>query len=292
MTPQMLANVILPAALAFLMWVLGLAVRPADFLRVARFPTVIALALCLQFFLLPLLAWLVIAVWNLPVTLAAGLIILAVCPSGVTSNVITYLGRGDVALSITLTAIGSVVAPMTIPLLLNLQLPWLGLQVTEFSLPVLPTIGRLALITALPLLFGMLIRRRLPAFAERWEPRLRRLCLPAFATLVVLLAFVNRDSLPGLWSTAAAACLSLCTLAMLAGAGVARLRGYSVAWQRTFAVEVGIQNAGTGMLVAAVLMGRPEFAIAPLFYGVLMNLPALILIAQQLRPLRAPGTRR
>jgi BASS family bile acid:Na+ symporter len=292
MTSQLLANVILPVALAFLMWVLGLAARPADFQRLVRFPTVIGLALCLQFLLLPLLAWLVIALWDLPVTLAAGLIILSVCPSGVTSNVITYLGRGDVALSVTLTAIGSIVAPLSIPLLLNLQLPWLGLQVTEFSLPLLPTIGRLTLITVLPLLFGMLIRRRIPAFAERWEPRLRRLSLPAFAALVVLLAVVNRDELPGLWSTAAAACVSLCTLAMLAGAGVARMRGYSPAWQRTFAVEVGIQNAGTGMLVAAVLMGHPEFAITPLFYGVLMNLPALILIAHQLRPLRVPGTRR
>ncbi len=281
MTPQTLANVVLPMALAFLMWVMGLSLRPADFLRVGRYPGVILWALSLQLMLLPALAWLVIGIWKPPLTLAAGLLILSVCPSGVTSNIISQLSRGDAALSITLTAIGSVIAPFTIPLLLNPQLPWLGLLAAEFALPVMPTIGSLVLVTLLPVLLGMLVHHRLPGFSGRWEPRLRRLTLPAFASLVVLLGIVNWERLPGLWTAAAGACLSLCVLGMLSAAAIARVRGYSPAWQRTLAVEVGIQNAGTGMLVAAVLMGRPELAITPLFYGILMNLPALILIAQQ-----------
>ncbi len=281
MTPQLLATVILPIALALMMLVMGLALVPEDFKRVKRFPRVVALGIGLQMLALPLLAWLVIGLWRPPLEVTAGLIILAVCPGGATSNVISYLSRGDAALSVTLTAIVSLVAPFTIPFLVNLQLPWLGLEAQSFYLPVLPTIMKLALITLVPVALGMTVRHFFPRWCARWEPRLRQISLYAFAALVVLLAHVNWDRLPGLLTVAAGACLSLCLLGMLTAGLTARARGLSGSWQRTLAIEVGVQNAGTAMFVAAALMGRPELAIAPLFYGILMNVPALSLIAQQ-----------
>lgn len=281
MTPQLLANVVLPIALALMMWVMGLGLNPGDFKRVTRFPQVVALGIALQMLGLPILAWLVVQIWQPPLELAAGLLILAVCPGGATSNVISYLSRGDAALSVSLTAIVSLVAPFTIPFLVNLQLPWLGLESMDFHLPVLPTIAKLVLITLVPVAIGMSLRQLWPRWCERWEPRLRQISLLAFAALVLLLAQVNWDRLPGLLTVAAGACLSLCLLGMTMAALAARAAGLSGSWQRTLAIEVGVQNAGTAMLVAAVIMGRPELAIAPLFYGILMNIPALGLIVQQ-----------
>ena len=281
MTPQVLANVILPIALGIMMWVMGLALTVDDFRRVGRQPQAIGLGITLQMLLLPALAWLVILVWQPPLTIAAGLVILAVCPGGATSNIISHLSRGDAALSVTLTAIVSLAAPFTIPVLVNLQLPWLGLESTDLHLPVLPTVMKLIVVTLLPVGLGMTMRRVFPNWCARWEPRLRVSTFLLFALLVVLLAYVNWSRLPGLWTVAAGACLTLCLAGMLAATLAARARGLPPPWQRTLAIEVGIQNAGTAMLVAAVLMGRPELAIAPLFYGILMNIPALLLIFHQ-----------
>ena len=94
-------------------------------------------------------------------------------------------------MSVSLPAIVSLVAPFTIPFLVNLQLPWLGLESADFHLPVLPTISKLVLITLVPVAIGMTLRKYFPEWCERWEPRLRRISLFAFAALVLLLAEVN-----------------------------------------------------------------------------------------------------
>ncbi len=275
----MISQWMLPVALAGMMLVMGLSLTPAHFRQVLQRPGEVAMGLALQWLLLPMLAvgWIL---WlQLPPMLATGLVILAACPGGATSNIISHLSGGDGALSVTLTAVVSVLAPLLIPLSINLQLSLLQAEPLVLQLPWLKTALPLLLITAVPLLLGMLLAYWQPNWVQRWREALNRLAFALFMALVVWMTAVNLERLPQLWSATALACLGLCASAML----LTRL--LTQPWPRrtrqTLMVEVGIQNAGTAMVIAASILGQPQLALVALFYGILMNGPALLLIARQ-----------
>ncbi len=282
----MLTQVALPLALAMMMLVMGLSLRPAHFVAVAREPKLILLGLALQLLLLPALAFLLVLVLSLPATLAIGLVILAACPGGATSNVISHLSGGDASLSVTLTALITLLAPLTLPLWVNTQLQWLNLDQLDLYLPWLPTLMPLLLVTVLPLLLGMALAASYPRRVSPALPWLNRLSLLLFMALVIAMAVANSERLPQLWSQATLACLGLCLLAMMSTALISRLLQLGERRSITLMVEVGIQNAGTAMLISATILQRPDLALVALFYGILMNLPALLLIGR--RMLRQP----
>ncbi len=278
MSQALLAHVILPITLAIMMLGMGLSLRWRDFTHLIRKPQAVLVGVALQLIGLPLLAWSVISIWQLPPMLAAGLVILAAAPGGATSNIISYLSKGDVALSVSLTAIVSLCVPFSIPVLVNLQFAWLGLDTAQFYLPLLPTIMQLLLVTVVPILLGMSLNHYFHKTCQRLLPYFQQLILVVFILLVIALAWVNWARLPAVFSQVSAASLSLCVLAMLLGAVVAKVLSLSAAAQRTYAIELGIQNAGTAMMVAVSLLGKPELAIVPLFYGIAMNIPAFTLV--------------
>lgn len=282
----MLTQIVLPLALAMMMLVMGLSLRPAHFVAVAREPKLILLGLALQLLLLPALAFLLVLVLSLPATLAIGLVILAACPGGATSNVISHLSGGDASLSVTLTALITILAPLTLPLWVNTQLQWLNLDQLDLYLPWLPTLMPLLLVTVLPLLLGMALAASFPLRVSPALPWLNRLSLLLFMALVIAMAVANSERLPQLWSQATLACLGLCLLAMMSTALIGRLLQLGERRSITLMVEVGIQNAGTAMLISATILQRPDLALVALFYGILMNLPALLLIGR--RMLRQP----
>ncbi len=282
----MLTQIVLPLALAMMMLVMGLSLRPAHFVAVAREPKLILLGLALQLLLLPALAFLLVLVLSLPATLAIGLVILAACPGGATSNVISHLSGGDASLSVTLTALITLLAPLTLPLWVNTQLQWLNLDQLDLYLPWLPTLMPLLLVTVLPLLLGMALAASYPRRVSPALPWLNRLSLLLFMALVIAMAVANSERLPQLWSQATLACLGLCLLAMMSTALISRLLQLGERRSITLMVEVGIQNAGTAMLISATILQRPDLALVALFYGILMNLPALLLIGR--RMLRQP----
>lgn len=274
----LLTQIILPIALASMMLVMGLSLKSTDFKSVFNAPATLFTGISLQLIVLPALAWLVIGLWQLPPSMAAGIIILALAPGGATSNIISFLSKGDSALSVSLTTITSLIIPFSLPFLLNLQFGWLAMDITQFNLPLLPSILQLLVVTVVPVLFGMALNHFQADLCFKILPLLQRLSTIGFILLVVALAWVNRELLPDVVSQVTGACLSLCLLAMISGGGIARLMGLSAPVQRTFSIELGIQNAGTAMMVAATLIGKPELAIVPLFYGILMNIPAFTLI--------------
>lgn len=282
----MLTQIVLPLALAMMMLVMGLSLRPAHFVAVAREPKLILLGLALQLLLLPALAFLLVLVLSLSATLAIGLVILAACPGGATSNVISHLSGGDASLSVTLTALITLLAPLTLPLWVNTQLQWLNLDQLDLYLPWLPTLMPLLLVTVLPLLLGMALAASYPQRVSPALPWLNRLSLLLFMALVIAMAVANSERLPQLWSQATLACLGLCLLAMMSTALISRLLQLGERRSITLMVEVGIQNAGTAMLISATILQRPDLALVALFYGILMNLPALLLIGR--RMLRQP----
>ena len=284
----MLTQVALPLALAMMMLVMGLSLRPMHFIAVAREPKLILLGLALQLLLLPALALMLVMMLSLPATLAIGLIILAACPGGATSNIISHLSGGDASLSVTLTALITLLAPLTLPLWVNTQLHWLSLDQLELYLPWLPTLMPLLLVTVVPLLLGMVLAARYSQPVLRAFPWFNRLSLLLFIILVIAMAVANSERLPQLWSQATLVCLGLCVLAMAATALISRLLRLSERHTLTLMIEVGIQNAGTAMLISATILQRPDLALVALFYGILMNIPALLLIGR--RVLRQPAS--
>ncbi|GAA5314904.1 MAG: bile acid:sodium symporter family protein [Candidatus Pelagadaptatus aseana] len=260
------------------MLALGLSLKPRHFINIAKQPGSVILGLIMQLALLPAIALLLVLGWQLSGTLAAGLILLALAPGGATSNAISFLARGDTALSISLTAITSLIVPFTLPLLLAIQYQWLGLDSQSFQIPVGPTTKQLVVVTLIPILIGMALRHAFDQPVAAAHQHIQRLVGFLFIALVAAMAWVNRAQLPELWSQATLAVLSLCIIAMCCAAVIARIARLNAQTQTTLAIEVGIQNAGTAMMVAATLMQQPALAMIALLYGIVMNLPAALII--------------
>lgn len=293
MTATIMTQLVLPAALFCIMIGVGLTLQFADFQRLITRPGPVLLGLGLQLLCLPLLATALIAVLNLPPALAMGLLIVAFSPGGATSNIITLLVRGDTALSTSLTAISSLITPVTLPLLTWLALQWLLPEVSNDGFPVLATMGRLLLIAVVPVLLGMLIRRYAPAFSLTMQRPVKWLSLLFLLIVVIGIIKASHDRLADILLTVGPVALLLMLLALALGYGVARWWQLPADQVLTLAIETGVQNAGTALLVTAGVLQNPQMSASALCYGVVMNLPVLVLIGYCNRPRkkagRAPG---
>lgn len=267
-----------------MMLVLGLSLKIQNFTHIIQHPKAISLGLFMQLVLLPAVAWLVIISLPISIEMATALILIALAPGGATSNAISFLSRGDSALSISLTAVTSLITPLSLPVLLSLQYQWLGLEATSFNLPILPTMMKLIMITLLPVLIGMALRHFFENTVTGIQAMLQRLVGILFITLVIALTWVNQQHMPALFSIDTGAIVSLCCFAMLFGYLLATIAKLPEHQRVTLTIEVGIQNAGMAIMVAATLMDQPALAMTALYYGMAMNAPALAVIAwRQLR---------
>ena len=215
-----------------------------------------------------------------------GLLIVAFAPGGATSNMITFLVRGDTALSVSLTALASVVTPITLPLLSYLALQWQlePQQLDDF--PVLQTMLRLLMIALLPVLLGLAVHHWMPGFSQRMQKPVKWLSMLFLLVVVVGIVKANLDKLPSLLIQVGPAALVLMASAMMVSFLVARKARLQQVQAMTIAIEVGIQNAGTALLVTAGVLQNPQMSAAALSYGILMNIPALVLILYRNLPQR------
>lgn len=274
---EWLAQVALPWVLAGVMLAMGLSLTRGDFVRVARYPRRLALGLSLQLLALPLLAWLVVVLLPLSPIQAAGLLLVSLVPGGATSNLFSYLVQGDLALSMTLTAVAALVIPFTLPLIMGINFTLLDLPADTIALPYWSTVAQLAVVTLLPAAIGMAVRSRLPAASLAvWLPRIKALTGVAMVAIVVSLFAAYHARLPALLSVETLAVLSLCVVSMLVGARVARVFRLPESSQRAITVEVGVQNAGVAMLVAFAILQWPQLGLVPLLYGLMMNVPVFL----------------
>ncbi len=278
-------KVFVPSGLMLLMFGMGLQLEKDNWLRLARHPLAVLAGLTGQFILLPAIAFLLVWVLSLPLAVSAGVIILAACPGGVVSNSISFLARADIALSVSLTAVSSVVALLTIPIVVGLGLNLVQQGIGEAAstdaihLPLGATVKQLLLVVLLPLSAGMLLRRFAEGFAQRSDQWFR---LGSILILLILLVgavglefdfFVQ--NFQALWPVLLA--LNLAT--MLGGYLLARLVRLGVQQQRTLAIEVGVQNVALGVMIALNILQRPEWIVAPSVYSIVMMLTAFVLIA-------------
>ncbi len=276
------SKALLPIVLGFVMLGMGLALEGDDFRRVARRPRDAALGLVLQLGLLPLLALGLLAALPLQPMAAAGLFLVALCPGGATSNLFSFLARGDLALSVTLTAIVSLLAPFTLPLVFLAWVSASGLDLPAFRMSLGPAIGQLAVVTFLPVALGMGYRRWSPARAQAAQPWVKRASTVAMVGVVAALMVVHREAMWHNLGWNAVAVLALSTSSLALGHLIGGALASGPEAQRTIAIEVGVQNAGTAMMVALSILDAPALSEVPLLYGLLMNLPAFAFVGAML----------
>ena len=271
---QLVTQVLLPLVLAWVMLGIGMGLQLNDFKRILMQPKAAFLGLLMQWFFLPVLALVLILLLPLSPLAAAGLFLVSLCPGGATSNLFSLIARGDAALSVSLTGVTSLLAPLTLPLAFLAYLHFQPLAIEAFHLPLLPTIKQLALITLVPVTLGMLIRWRWTTWTDRWQAAIRRLSTLAMLLIVISLLATHLHLLDRMLSVEGLAILLLSSLSILAGFVLAGRAGLGFQAQRTLGLEVGVQNAGTALVVALTLLQMPGLALVPLMYGILMNLPA------------------
>jgi BASS family bile acid:Na+ symporter len=265
-----LATVLLPAALAIVMLGLGLSLTPGDFARVGRQPRAVVIALLLQLLVLPALCFGLVLAFDLPPILAVGMLLLAASPGGTTANLFSHLFRGDVALNVTLTAVNSLIAVATLPLVTNLAIAWfdpadagsLGLQLGK-------TVQVFAVVLV-PVAIGMLIRQRAPEFAERMDSPVRILSAVVLALVIVGTMLAERENIAGYLGDVGLPAGLFCLLSLTLGLLVPRAFGVLERQAVASAFEIGIHNSTLAIAVAISVLGSVELAVPAAVYGVLM----------------------
>ena len=271
----------LPIFLFILMLGMGLTLTISDFRRVGQYPKAATVGLIGQLVLLPLCAFLLAASLPLRPEIAMGVMILAVCPGGILSNLITHLARGEVALSVSLTCTSSLVTVITMPLLLNGALLYFMGESSPVELPLLQTAKKIMLITALPIAIGMGLRAIAPGLSGKVEPIIRLLGW-LFLPLMIYLIWSNQQGQLSSYLAQAGLvtlALSLITLAIgVIGGLLARLQRKQVL---TLGIEVGAQNALLGGTIALSpgLLNNAAMAVVPVIYGSMMLLVLGLFVA-------------
>jgi BASS family bile acid:Na+ symporter len=274
----MVTDKLLPLALACIMFVLGLGLTLADFGRVFRQPRAIAAGLLSQMVVLPLIAFAVARLFGLTAEMAVGLMLLAACPGGASAGLITKLAQGETALSISLTAITSVLAVASVPLIVDFALQQFTGAGIAVSLPVLDVVRGVFIITTVPVALGMFLRHRRPAFTARIEPMAGRVATGLFVAIVVATFVSQRQSLIDHFASTGPAALALCVLTMAAGFGIGALARVDRRGRIAIAVESGLQNAALAIFIAVSVLKIPAMAVPGVIYALLMNVCALVFI--------------
>ncbi|EQA51676.1 sodium Bile acid symporter family protein [Leptospira kmetyi serovar Malaysia str. Bejo-Iso9] len=266
----MLTTVFLPIALGIIMLGMGMTLTIDDFKRIFVLPKAVITGLTLQLLLLPVTGWLIASVSGLPGELAVGLMLLAICPGGATSNLITHLAKGDVALSITLTAITSCVTVISIPFLLNVSMHhFLGAgQMIELNIP--QTILQIFLITVLPVALGMFLNAKKPELSQRFEKTVKILS-GVFLVLIIAGAIVReRQNIIPYFIKVGPASLALNLITMALGFLGATLMKVTQSQRTSITIEVGIQNGTLGITIASTILNNPAMAIPSAIYSLIM----------------------
>ena len=237
MESNFLSAVFLPLALFFIMMGMGLGLKLVDFKRVLVEPKGVILGLVAQLIVLPLVGFVLASIFPLTPELAVGVIILAACPGGATSNVISYLVRGNVALPITLTAISSLVTIISIPLVINLGMQMFMGADTTLQLPILTTITQIAVITLLPISLGMFINKSQPRLAAKLENIVKWLSLFFLGLIIFGLLLKERANLLPFFLQVGGVTLSLNLITMFLGYAIATFAKLDDKSRKTITVE-------------------------------------------------------
>lgn len=271
-------DVVLPLALAFIMFALGLGLTFADFARVAKSPRDFIVGALSQLVLLPAVAFLLVSVWSLPPELALGVMIIAAAPGGVTSNILTAFARGDVALSISLTAVISLACVLTIPFIVVFAHDQLMGGDLGRDISVTKTAVSVFAIVTVPVLLGLAVRHFADRFAVRFEPVARKISTILFIVVLAGAIYQERANIGTYFAQAGLVTLAL-NVAMMMLAYLIAYAFASGARQRiAISIECGLQNGTLAIAVATLLFGGGLVAVPAATYSLIMFATALVYI--------------
>lgn len=269
---------VIPISIFLIMMGMGLSLITNDFKRVVKYPKAVAIGLTNQLLFLPLVGFALANLMSLEPEYAVGVMLLVLCPGGTTSNLFTYLAKGDVALSVTMTAIASVITVFTIPIVLSFSLVYFMGAGSEFQLPVVKTMVSLIALTILPVSIGMLIKRYAASFADKAQVLVSRFGVIFLSFLVIFLGYVQRDILVEALVATGSVSLILNVSTMALGYYTSKWFGLDAAQRRSITMEVGLQNSTLSMFMALTLLANYKMSLTPAIYTLIMFLTAGIMV--------------
>jgi BASS family bile acid:Na+ symporter len=269
-----LTTVGLPLALAIIMFGLGLDLTVGDFKRVGRAPKAVAVALACQIVLLPAICFGLVVLFDLPALLGIGMLLLAASPGGTTANLFSHLFRGDVALNITLTAINTVIAVVTLPLITGLAIAYYDRQ-DDVTMPLVEIVKVFALIL-LPVGIGMLVNQRAPAFARRMDKPVRIGSAVILAILVLGILLDQRENVGDYLADVGLIAALFCAISLVVGYYVPKALGVTGPQAIASSMEVGVHNATLAIFVAVEVLDEVEISVPAAVYSLIMFLFAAL----------------
>jgi BASS family bile acid:Na+ symporter len=269
-----LTTVGLPLALAIIMFGLGLDLTVGDFKRVGRTPKAVAVALACQIVLLPAICFGLVVLFDLPALLGIGMLLLAASPGGTTANLFSHLFRGDVALNITLTAINTVIAVVTLPLITGFAIAYYDRQ-DDVTMPLVEIVKVFALIL-LPVGVGMLVNNRAPAFARRMDKPVRIGSAVILAILVVGILLDQIENVGDYLADVGLIAAIFCAISLAIGYFVPKAFGVTGPQAIASSMEVGVHNATLAIFVAVEVLDEVEISVPAAVYSLIMFLFAAL----------------
>jgi bile acid:Na+ symporter, BASS family len=274
----MLIQSLIPLGLFLIMLSMGLGLTVNDFKELLNRPKAAFAILLVQLLFLPLLAIAISLALDLSPPLGLGLVLIAACPGGVTSNMLTRLAKGDAALSIGLTAMTSLFSVFIIPLIMGSFARLIGREFESFELSFLNIILQVSVLTALPLVIGMVFRRKCPEVVSRLEPKMVIITALFFIFLVVLTWIDQWENIKSAANVAGTAVALLLILSITTGFAIGKIARLQEKEITTMLIEVGIQNGAMAFMIAATILNNMSIAIPSALYSVFMIIIGLVIV--------------
>ena len=275
---NIVTDVILPLALAFIMFVLGLGLTGSDFLRVIKQPRDFFIGALSQIILLPVVAFILVKIWPIAPELAVGVMIIAAAPGGVTSNLLTSFAKGDVALSISLTAIISLLCVITIPLIVLTSVGLLSDSNITENISLISMSRDMFLIVTVPVILGMLLRKFASGLALKFEPMARKISIMLFVLVLLGAIAAERENVVSYFAQAGLITLVLNIVMMITAYCLAQLFASGVKQKKCITIECGLQNGTLAIFVATSIFGGGMYVIPAATYSLIMFATSLIFI--------------
>jgi BASS family bile acid:Na+ symporter len=273
-----ITDVILPLALAFIMFTLGLGLSVKDFSIVFKKPKNFLIGLVSQLIFLPIVGLILVIIWPLPIEIAIGVMLIAAAPGGVTSNILTYFARGDVALSVSLTAVMSLLSAVSVPIVLAISIGLIG----DTSLPESISLTGIALsmflIVTLPVILGMVVRSFLNSLTLKIEKSARFISTLLFVLVLLGAILAERENVTSYFAQTGLVVLVLNILMMLIAFYWSGFFGMGIAQKKAIAIECGLQNGTLAIFVGTSLFGGGLYIIPAATYSLVMYLTSLLFI--------------
>ena len=269
---------IAPIALALIMLGLGLGLTGRDFLRVINYPKDFLVGFICQLILLPVVAFIIVLILDLPIEIALGVMIIAAAPGGVTSNVMTKFANGDVALSISLTAIISLISIISVPFIIFKSADLLGISNISTNITMTGIAFKMALVVTVPVILGMIIRKFAENFIRSNIATIERITTLLFIIVFASIWIEERENIFTYLKQAGLAVLLLNIIMMLIAYYVAKLIASGIKQRKCIAIECGLQNGTLAIFVATQIFSDISYIIPTAAYALIMYITGFILI--------------